>query len=177
MVTELRWLWQTREVLLQALDDLPVTLCHMDLHPRNAFFRRSSEGDQAVVIDWSWCGSGPVGADLAGLVGSSIFLIEAERTIPEDLESQCLEGYLAGLRDAGWRGSEHDVRFGYLASLLVRFSISFTGLVVSLTVSDKDHAWAEKVLGHTIAEFLINYRTLLDFFEPRIEQLRQTLRL
>jgi len=165
-----RWLWRTREALLHALDGLPETLCHQDLHPRNPFFRTTSQGEQSVVIDWAECGPGPVGADLAALVGSSIILLEAERISPADLESLCLGGYLAGLRDVGWRGSEHDVRFGYLASLVIRYSISCTQLVVSLIVSDKDHGWAERVLGRTIDEFLSNYRTLLDFLEPRAEQ-------
>lgn len=58
---------------------------------------------------------GPIGADIAGLVGSSIFLFEAERISPDDLEKRCLQDYLAGLRDVGWRGSEGEVHFDYLA--------------------------------------------------------------
>src|SRR3954467_10241746 len=59
-------LWADREALLGALDRLPHTFSHGDLHPRNVLL--PVDGRDAVAVDWSFCGIFPVGNDLADLI-------------------------------------------------------------------------------------------------------------
>jgi len=54
-------IWNLREKLYQALDQLPQTLCHNDVFPRNLFVRAEGHLEQSVAIDWAFCGEGPVG--------------------------------------------------------------------------------------------------------------------
>ena len=173
LVANLRWVWQTREAMFDVLDGLPQTLCHQDLHPRNVFFRPTARGGQAVAVDWAECGSAPVGAEIAGLVGSSIFLFEAERIDADELEKQCLEGYLSGLGDVECSCTRNDVHLAYLISLVLRFAVGLLELVVGLATDDKNHAWAEHILGKPIGAFFQNFHEFLEFLQPRIAHVRQ----
>jgi hypothetical protein len=59
--------------LLDALDVLPQTFCHMDPFPRNILVRNQDGLDgQFVLIDWDSAGVNALGADLAALVGGSL---------------------------------------------------------------------------------------------------------
>jgi hypothetical protein len=51
--------------VLDRLGTLPQTLCHNDFHPNNLL-------DGGVVVDWAFCGVGPVGADAGVLVGDGL---------------------------------------------------------------------------------------------------------
>jgi hypothetical protein len=54
-----------REAILLRLDQISQTICHFDLHPANVFPGRGG----MAVIDWAYCGLGPIGAD-AGVLAS-----------------------------------------------------------------------------------------------------------
>ena len=64
-------LWNQRQKLYEALDQLPRTLCHNDLFPRNLFVGGPDHPNCSVAIDWAFCGPAPVGQELSTLVGSS----------------------------------------------------------------------------------------------------------
>jgi Phosphotransferase enzyme family len=87
------------------LDELPQTLCHHDLHPNNIL-------DSGLVIDWAFCGVGPVGADAGVLVGDGL----ADGWFPpEDVDAvfdAVWRGYTEGLGDDG-----EDVRYGYVEGI------------------------------------------------------------
>lgn len=54
--------------LLELLDKAQKTLCHFDLHPANIF---PAEGGTSV-IDWAYCGTGPLGSDPGVLASDAI---------------------------------------------------------------------------------------------------------
>lgn len=58
-----------RDEIHTRLDAAPQTLSHFDLHPANVFFKDGA----TVVIDWAYCGTGPVGADAGVLAADAIF--------------------------------------------------------------------------------------------------------
>ena len=64
LIDDLMELWIVREKLFEALDQLPQTLCHNDVFPRNLFVRGNSRPEQSVAIDWAFCGHAPVGQEL-----------------------------------------------------------------------------------------------------------------
>jgi hypothetical protein len=113
----LRW-WTQREKLLDALDRLPQTLCHFDAFRRNLFARRTRDGAwQTVAIDWAGAGTGPIGWDIRILIESTLVWEDVDPAEVEELDRVVLEGYLAGLRDAGWAGDPRLVRFGQVATM------------------------------------------------------------
>jgi phosphotransferase family enzyme len=89
----------------ERLDELPQTLCHNDFHPNNIL-------DSGLVIDWAFCGIGPVGADAGVLVGDG--LADAWYG-PDDVDAvfdAVWRGYTDGFGDAG-----DEVRSGYVAGI------------------------------------------------------------
>jgi Phosphotransferase enzyme family len=81
--------------ILDGLDRLPQTICHFDLHPANVF----PLGGETAVIDWAYCGQGPLGSD-AGVLASDA--IADELIAPEEAErlvDAVWEAYREGLGD------------------------------------------------------------------------------
>lgn len=105
-------LHEERERLWAIGESLPRTLCHLDFWPKNLF---EQEGGFSL-IDWSFAGGGAVGEDPGNLVPDSV----ADHFIPASqlaaLEAAVFEGYLAGLRQAGWQEDPELVRLGMWAS-------------------------------------------------------------
>jgi hypothetical protein len=103
---ELRQLWSGRARLLAASEAAERTLCHLDVWPANLI---DDEG-ASVLFDWSFTGEGALGEDAANLIVDCFadglmdiaLLPEVAETVPD--------AYLAGLRDAGWAGSDDHVR-------------------------------------------------------------------
>ena len=88
-----------RERLYRISEALPRTLCHLDFWPKNLI--RLPDG-QVVLIDWSFAGLGALGEDAGNLVPDAAF----DHFIPPSdlphLEQVVFDGYLRGLRAAGW---------------------------------------------------------------------------
>ncbi len=57
-------LFRDPDRLLQAIDGMPLTLCHYDFDNRNLGFRTGPHGAQTVVIDWEIVGVGLSSADV-----------------------------------------------------------------------------------------------------------------
>jgi Phosphotransferase enzyme family len=120
---DLRALLAEREALLTALDRLPQTFVHRDFTPVNLLVRAPAERPaEFVAIDWAIAGAGALGEDAAGLVGATLWQLLAEPSDAEALEERVLQGYVAGLNEAGWDGDVALVRFGYVATLALRFA-------------------------------------------------------
>jgi hypothetical protein len=113
----IRKAWDGRYEILDALERLPQVFCHQDAFCRNLFAQHAPNGrDQLVGVDWSYAGRAPLGSELGVLVGASMFFGTIPFSEGDRLEQLAMEGYLAGLEDAGWRGNPDLVRFGYIAS-------------------------------------------------------------
>jgi hypothetical protein len=152
-------LWAERELYLDVLDRLPQTICHLDIFPRNLFAQRTADGDaKSVAIDWAFVGWGPLGADLHPLVWlSGVEGVGIARA--QELEGTAFEGYLEGLRDAGWRGDRRQVRLGYTAAG-TRYLFPEIGRWLALILDESLHAEAEQMFGLPIGE-IFDYVALL----------------
>jgi hypothetical protein len=102
-----------RERLYRISESLPQTLCHLDFWPKN-LFRRA--GDEIVLIDWGFVGLGAMGEDVGNLVPDASFdhFVAAE-DLPR-LEQVVFDGYLRGLRSAGWHEDPRLVQLGMWSS-------------------------------------------------------------
>jgi hypothetical protein len=114
-------LWHERHGLLDRLDRLPQTLVHGDADRRNLFARRGAEGDETVAIDWAFTGVAALGEELVNLVTASALWFQVEVTDLADLADQCLEGYVSGLTDVGWRGDPRLARVGFVVAAALRY--------------------------------------------------------
>jgi len=94
-----------RATILARLDAAPQTLSHFDFHPANIF----PTNDAAAVIDWAYCGSGPIGAD-AGVLASDAL---ADELLPPEqaplLVNAIWEAYRDGLADEALAGTAAEV--------------------------------------------------------------------
>jgi hypothetical protein len=118
-VERLRTMRRDQPLFLDALDRLPRTLCHLDLHPANLF----ADGDAATVaVDWAFVGIGAVGEDAGNLVPDSVLDFHVPPDRVDDLYETVTAGYVAGLRDAGWAGDESEVRLGLSATIAAKYS-------------------------------------------------------
>jgi hypothetical protein len=141
-----------REIYLSALDRLPQTICHFDVFCRNLFARKTAAGeDQTVMIDWAYVGRGPIGADLNPLVLMGISLGGVEMDKMRDLEEIVFEGYLEGLREAGWQGDPQQVRLGYIVAS-VRYLFPEIGRWMAFILDESLHAAAEKRIGYPLGD-------------------------
>ncbi len=106
-------------LFLHALDRLPRTLCHLDLHPANLF---GDETGPTAAIDWSFVGIGAIGEDAGNLVPDAVLDFHFDPARIDDLYETVANGYIAGLRDAGWPGAESDARLGMAATIAAKYA-------------------------------------------------------
>jgi Phosphotransferase enzyme family len=174
IVDDLIELWDQREKLYEALDQLPQTLCHNDVFPRNLFIRGNGHPTQSVAIDWACCGEGPVGQELACLVGATQAFFESRPERWDDLERDCLDGYAEGLRQAGWKGSD-EILLGYLLSIVLHFGIGALSPVLGVTLTVEHHDLVERLFGRSYDECIANGVAAFQFQQRRIHQARDLL--
>jgi hypothetical protein len=148
-------LWEERGVYLDALDRLPQTLCHFDIFRRNLFARRAAGGDdQTVAIDWAFAGQGALGEELVPLVLASVMFFEVGLDQAQALEEIALEGYLEGLRDAGWQGDPRQVRLGYAAAASLRYKFNDAGRWLALVLDENLHPMIQQMWGMPIEQVI-----------------------
>lgn len=139
-LAQLRRIWLEREVSLAALDALPQTWCHLDAHRGNLFRR----GDDLILIDWSFSGRAALGEELVAFVGGTLLLDHVALDDAVRLESVAFDGYTAGLRAAGWRGSTAVVERAYRAALPLRYALlSLASMLRAAMDPDHGRYWAE----------------------------------
>jgi hypothetical protein len=170
-------LWEERDLFLDALDRLPQTLCHLDLFRRNLFARKTAQGDyQTVAVDWANTGRGAIGEEIVPLVLASVALYEVDLAQAQALEEIVYEGYLEGLRDAGWRGDPRHVRLGYTAASL-RHRCGELERVMALILDESQHAWAEQVFGCPIEEVEDHWAQVGSLIDSLTDEARELMDL
>jgi hypothetical protein len=114
----LRRMRDDQALFLDALDRLPRTVCHFDLHPANLF----ALGGETVLIDWAFVGIGALGEDCAVLVADAVLDFHVRPELFDDLFAVVRRGYLDGLRDVGWTGPQDQVDLGMSATVAARLA-------------------------------------------------------
>jgi hypothetical protein len=170
-------LWEERELYLDALDHLPQTLCHLDVFRRNLFARKTADGDdQTVVIDWAFAGRGAIGAELVPLVLASVAFNEIDLAQAQALEDIVFEGYLEGLRDAGWRGNPRQVRLGYTAASL-RFRFAELNRAMDMILDESQHPFMEQAFGRSMEEIEDHWAQVGDLVYGLTDEARELMEI
>jgi hypothetical protein len=124
ITSEILQLWASHDALLRTLDGLPRTFCHLDAYRPNLFIRRDAQGsNQTVAVDWVFTGIASVGEEIANLLAASLIWFEYDAAEARNLDEAVFNGYLNGLRDAGWQEDSRLVRLGYTAACALRWGI------------------------------------------------------
>jgi len=169
-------LWKERDLFLDALDRLPQTLCHLDLFRRNLFARKTTDSNeyQTVAVDWAYTGRGAIGEEIVPLVLASFALFEVDQTQIQALEDIVYEGYLEGLRDAGWRGDPRQVRLGYTAASL-RYRLGELERVMSLILDESQHFFVAQAFGCPIEEIEDHFAQVGSLIDSLTDEARQLM--
>jgi hypothetical protein len=168
-------LWDEREAFCEAMDRLPQVFSHFDLNRRNMLIRRSPAGaDELVLIDWAWCGLGPLGGDVASLVAHSALLFEFEPDELAGVEQAALTAHLGGLRAAGWAGPEVLVLLGYLAWFALFLGATAPGLLALWTSPDMQEA-AQRQYGRGPEQLAADWARLCGQAVDRADEARRLI--
>jgi hypothetical protein len=147
--------WESRERYLSALERLPRTFCHLDAFRRNLFARQGPDGrEETVAVDWSYTGIASIGEELVPLVGATLSFFEVGPDRAQELDQIVFDGYVQGLRDAGWDGDPRLARLGYLAGLQIRYTLGGLGEALVVVFDERRHAGVEQALGHPMEEVM-----------------------
>ena len=143
-------LWEERLEVLEMLEHFPQTFCHQDAFRNNLFFRHTPDQQPEVIaIDWDRCGIAAVGQEIGVLVHVSLGAVPLEEAY--HLEQIILDGYLDGLREAGWQGDPNMIRFSYAATVYWRYAIgAFAGEMVAWFLEEHYRAAIEQAFGKSM---------------------------
>jgi hypothetical protein len=169
LVDRLLGLWQERDAFLEALERLPQTFCHLDAFPRNLLIDGRTEG--VVAVDWSFAGIGGVGTEISPMVPASVWFFQAEPREMEGLSEAVLDGYVEGLRAAGWRGDHRLVRFGYMAGAVLHYGLFPLGV---LMLDERLRERFERALGHPVGEIADRWAETVSVLLQQADQARAT---
>jgi hypothetical protein len=168
-------IWAEKQRFWETIDRLPQVLCHNDFHRRNLLWRMGADGQEDLVaLDWAFCGSGALGMDLGELVATSAYFFEVEPAEVGELEATVLDGYLAGLHDAGWSGDPQVVRLGYLLSAMLWMGATLPGWA-AVMLPDEAGINVQAMYGRSADAVLAGWVTLTEFLLSRADEARQLM--
>lgn len=165
-------IWEEKWQWIAANERLPRVFCHNDAHRLNLTLRAAADGqEELVMLDWGFCGNGALGNDLGELVGTSLSNFTADPANAAGLEESVLEGYLAGLRDAGWQGDAQLVRVGYLIALTLYWGGTLP-CAVAQAQPGETRLDVEAKYGRPLAAALPGWTQLAEFALDRADEAR-----
>jgi len=106
-------------------------------------------------------------------VGGLLFF-DVDLTQAEELDDLAFEGYLEGLRDAGWRGDPRQVRLGYTASSL-RYSLGTAADMLPVMIDENYHARIQQTLGCSVEECCDRWAHLWRYLDGLISETRELM--
>jgi hypothetical protein len=150
--------WHRREQHLAALDRLPQTLCHHDAYGPNLRLRQDNMGEDSLfAFDWQFMGTGVVGEEIAHLVWLGLMCNNFDPDQAKALDAAVFEGYLVGLRAAGWQGDERIVRYGYAAAASRVNGLGIIGIGLPMTSDQNIYPRLEHVFRQPVADIFSSW--------------------
>lgn len=169
-------LWLEQNLYLNALDQLPHTICHRDASRRNLFAQyTTSSALKTVAIDWALTGKSVIGEDSAILSMVSLFFFEVDLDKGLELDRIVFENYLAGLRDSGWRGDHRKIRLGHVASANMR-ALSTAGAILTRLGNKNSNIGLEQAMGYSTDELADHFTRVAQFSSKFTHEARELIR-
>jgi hypothetical protein len=174
IASRLLHLWEDRSVLLDVLERLPQTFCHLDAWRRNLFAAPKADGEhQLIAIDWAYPGLGTIGTDIGDLMAASFSLFGVEPCDPRTLDAVIFEGYLEGLSVAGWRGESRVVRCAFAIFTALKYACFLHWL--SQIIDESLSASWERRTGHPLDQCLENQARLIYYLLDLADEARHLI--
>ncbi len=153
MVRRLQAQWAMRDRLIEIRDRLPQTLCHHDATRRNLAYRGIGGERTLVAIDWQFLGTGHLGDEIAAMVTATLQFLDAPVDDARAFGEAAVDGYVDGLRDAGWTGERTLVELGFKASATLLMGLGGAGLwFESFRNGSMTEALVERIVGRSVDE-------------------------
>ena len=136
-----RWdrLWSEREDFFAVIEAQPQVFSHFDAMRRNMLISTDkNDKNELVLIDWSMCGTGPLGADLSGVNNQSMIFLEWSPANWKQLEDATFAGYIQGLRQIGWQGDVQLVRLNFLIWNAIFLGAKLPNMLTWLSTDDSE---------------------------------------
>jgi hypothetical protein len=167
-------IWAERVAWMDLLDRMPLTLCHFDTWRPNLLAWVGPDGqDRTVALDWQCIGLGPAG-EIGNLLLTALISLEVSASDAKAMDNAIWEGYLQGLREAGWEGDARLVRFCYTAYPALRWGLVFPMLMIlPYVLSESKRAEAEAKYGQSIEELLRRWADALYFLLDLADEARR----
>lgn len=148
-------LWARRQAIYDEMARRPQTFCHLDAFSRNIFLRERPDGEDAtVLIDWSYAGIGALGEELVPLVGASVAFMDAPIGDIDEMAEAAIDGYIAGLDDAGWKADPGEIWNVLVTSMALRYGIGAMRFALFVATDPSGPAVIEAMMRHPLDEFL-----------------------
>jgi hypothetical protein len=109
--------------ILAELDSAPLGAAHGDASPRNLLIEQGSP-NAFVLIDFGFWSRAPLGFDLSQLLLGEVQLGERPAAELPELETACLDAYVAGLRAEGCEVAWEVVRRAHALTMLLFWGLS-----------------------------------------------------
>lgn len=87
--------------LLDAMDNLPLTICQGDFYHDNIIFKPRLEGEDIYVIDWDCAGYGRMGEDAVDILMEAFVYSDRDVSLMPDFKKSIIDGYLRGVQKGG----------------------------------------------------------------------------
>lgn len=148
--------------LLEALDALPPTVCHNDAWRRNLIAARAADGaERTVLIDWSYPGLGPPGAD-AGImiVGTHFWLLADPAELPR-FDREVFDAYVEGVATRT-RADRTRIRLAYAATAALWGALT-APVWLPRWGDPARRAWLEAKFGRPLEDAVAPYGRALEF--------------
>ena len=150
------------------MDQLPQTFSHLDAWRSNLIAARGPDKEErTLAIDWSSVGT--AGQEVAILVGGSHIWLDAEPADLASMSNRAFTAYVDGLREAGWRGDERDVRFAYAAST-ARYLAPVVAFWIARIGDGARREWVESKCGRPAEDVVRSWAALLDHALKRADE-------
>lgn len=167
-------LWEERGILLDVLERLPQTFCHLDAWRGNLFAAPDANGQhQFIAIDWAYAGLGTIATDIGDLAGASFSMFGVEPCDPRTFHTLIFENYLEGLRSAGWQGDQSMVRVAFAIFTALKYGCLLVWL--HQTLDESLHASWERKTGYPIDECLQNQAVLIYYLLDLADEARSLI--
>jgi hypothetical protein len=176
IVDALLRLWEERDAFCTMLEGLPQTFCHGDAIRRNLLARRGSDGsEETVAIDWEYSGYLAAGEEVGQTVSVAAAFFDVEPDDLPALDEALFAGYLGGLRDAGWRGEERQVRFAYAAHAALRNAFNAVGATLP-DEAGRAATYVHRGQGRTWEDLAAARAAVRPFLLDRAEEARRLMK-
>jgi hypothetical protein len=174
IASRLRRLWEDHDALLDVLERLPQTFCHLDAWRRNLFAAPERDGKhQQIAIDWAYPGLGTIATDIGDLLAASFSLFGVEPCDPRTLDTVIFQSYLEGLSAAGWQGDRSMVRCAFAIFTALKYGC-FLHWLYQIREESRHASW-ERRTGHPLDECLQNQARLTYYLLDLADEARHLI--